>query len=108
MKTISRLILAVLLAIVLTNVPLLENFQPLSYAYAQEDVESDEPVKIDGFYQEPQAEKPDPKINATLTVGNACSYSSIALAITAAGNGDLILLEGGRALLKCKWQRSDY
>lgn len=96
MKTISRLLLAVLLAIVLTNLPLLENFQPLSYAYAQEDVESDEPVKIDGFYQEPQAEKSAPIINATLTVGTSCSYSSIALAIAAAGDGDLILLEGGR------------
>jgi predicted outer membrane repeat protein len=80
----------------LINLPILENFQPLSYAYAQEDVESDEPVKIDGFYQEPQEEESDPKINATLTVGTFCSYSSIAGAIAAAGNGDLILLEGGR------------
>jgi len=96
MKSLSRLLLSVLLAIMLINLPILENFQPLSYAYAQEDVESDEPVKIDGFYQEPQEEESDPKINATLTVGTLCSYSSIAGAIAAAGNGDLILLEGGR------------
>ena len=96
MKTTSRLILSVLLAIVLTSLPLLENFQPLSYAYAQEDVESDEPVKIDGLFEEKPAVIPDEQVNFTLTVGNSCSYSTIALAIAAANDGDLILLEGGR------------
>jgi len=96
MKTISRLILSVLLAIILTTMPIMQKSQPLPYAFAQDGVENDEPVKIEGFNQEPQAEQPKAKINATLTVGNSCSYSSIAGAIAVAGDGDLILVEGGK------------
>ena len=96
MKTISRLILSVILAIMLTTLPIVQKSQPLPFAFAQDGVENDEPVKIEGFYQEPQAEQPKAKINATLTVGNSCSYSSIAGAISVAGDGDLILVEGGR------------
>lgn len=96
MKTISRLILSVILAIMLITLPIGQKSQPLQSAFAQDGVENDEPVKIEGFNQEPQAEQPKVKINATLTVGNSCSYSSIAGAIAVAGDGDLILVEGGR------------
>lgn len=96
MKTTSRLALSVILAIMLTSMPILANAAPLSNVFAQDVIDSDEPVKIEGFYQEPQSESPEAKINATLTVGNSCSYSSIAGAIAVAGDGDLILVEGGR------------
>ena len=96
MKTTSRLILSIILAIILTSLPILVNTAPLSYVFAQDGVDGDEPVMLEGFYQEPQAESPEAKINATLTVGNSCSYTTIAAAIAAASNGDLILVEGGR------------
>lgn len=96
MKTTPRWILTVLLAILLASLPILVGSKPQANVSAQDGVENDEPVKIEGFYQEPQAEQPKAIINATLTVGNSCSYSSIAGAIAVAGDGDLILVEGGR------------
>jgi hypothetical protein len=99
MNTTSRRILAVFLAILLTSLPVLGGSRPQANVSAQDGVESDGLVKIEGLNQEPQAESDDASVQFTYLVGDSpCDFNNIesVLADTQFSNGDKILLQGGK------------
>ena len=99
MKTTSRLILAGILAILLTALSVLLWSEANTKVTAQDMVANDLHLQIDVPSQEPQAEIYEAGINTTYLVGDSpCAFETVeaALANTLLSDGDTILLQGGK------------
>lgn len=97
MKTTSRLILAGIIAVLLTALSVLLWSETNINVVARDMVADDLHLQIDLPSQEPQAQIYEAGINTTYLVGDSpCSYNHIEDALVAAVNGDTILLQGGK------------